>query len=492
MVDHEMFLQREMPHCLTKELISTFGSRATTAAAVRSQHGSDESYHPNLPPEMVVFAHSTQEVATIVRLCSQHCTPVIAFGAGTALEGHVNAVRGGVCIDLSQMNRILRVNASDLDCTVEAGVRRKQLNSHLRDSGLFFPIDPGPDATIGGMAATRASGTNAVRYGTMRENVLSLTVVLADGRVIKTAGRARKSSAGYDLTRIFVGSEGTLGIITEVTLRLHGIPEHVIVGRCTFPHTKSAIDTAITAIQIDMPLARVEFLDTAQIAAINAFSKLSLPEAPTLFFEFHGRMQDVLQQMELLRDIAEGNQGYDFQQADNHTDRASLWQARHDAYYAAVARRPGARGWATDVCVPISRLTECITETQKDLLSCSVPACIVGHVGDGNFHVVFSVDPTNKLEIDEITGISHRLTLRALGMDGTCTGEHGVGLGKRAYLLHEHGQALDVMRLLKVALDPNNILNPCKVIDVELAAEQPMGRAHNLAAVSSIQPCKAE
>ncbi len=464
MTVHTMTVTDEAVGLMFGALQALLGDRATRSAAVREAHGHDESHHASHAPDIVVFARSTQEVAEVVRLCGIHRLPVIAFGAGTSLEGQVNAVAGGVCIDLTQMNAILSVSPSDFDCTVQAGVRRKQLNEHLRDTGLFFPIDPGPDATIGGMAATRASGTNAVRYGTMREAVLSLTVVVNGGRVIRTAQRARKSSAGYDLTRLFVGSEGTIGIITEVTLRLHAIPETIVVGSAVFPDGRQAVDAAITALQLGVPFARVEYLDEAQIAAINRFSKLDLPVAPTLFMELHGSANHLREQMELLFEIVTENEGHSFRQAESLEARTALWQARHDAYYAAVTQRPGGKGWATDVCVPISRIAECIALTKDDLAHCPVPACIVGHVGDGNFHVVFSLDPDNAEEHEAVSAISHRLARRAIAMDGTCTGEHGVGLGKRKYLKEEHGDAVDLMRTLKDAYDPLGIFNPGKML----------------------------
>ncbi|MBX3569182.1 MAG: FAD-binding protein [Rhizobiaceae bacterium] len=461
---HTPAKRSEAVRLIFADLQALLGERATRAKAVRDAHGHDESHHASQAPDIVVFARSTEEVAEIVRLCGTYRLPVIAFGAGTSLEGQVNAVCGGVCIDLSQMNAILRVSPNDFDCTVEAGVRRKQLNEHLRDTGLFFPIDPGPDATIGGMAATRASGTNAVRYGTMREAVLSLTVVVDGGRVIRTAQRARKSSAGYDLTRLFVGSEGTIGIITEITLRLHAIPETIIVGSAVFPDGRRAVDAAITALQLGVPLARAEYLDEAQIAAINRFSKLDLPIAPTLFMELHGSRKHLIDQMELLFEIVTDNEGHSFRQAESLEARAALWQARHDAYYAAVSQRAGGKGWATDVCVPVSRIAECIALTKDDLADCPVPACIVGHVGDGNFHVIFSLDPDNAEEMEAVAAISRRLVRRAISMDGTCTGEHGIGLGKRKYLVEEHGDAVELMRTLKAAYDPLGIFNPGKML----------------------------
>jgi len=451
---------------LLTELRQLLGDRLSTASAVCAQHGKDESYHAPHSPDAVAFARSAQEVAAIVRLCSNYKTPVIAFGTGTSLEGHVAALAGGVCIDLTQMDRILRVNAEDLDAVVEAGVTRKQLNEHLRDTGLFFPIDPGADASLGGMAATRASGTNAVRYGTMRENVLSLTVVLADGRVIRTARRARKSAAGYDLTRLFIGSEGTLGIITEVTVRLYGIPEAISAAVCAFPTIEDAVNTVILTIQIGVPVARIELLDEAQMAATNKYSKLNHKVAPTLFFEFHGTTAGVAEQAETVKSVAADYGGNDFRWATTPEERSKLWQARHDAYYAALALRPGSKGWATDVCVPISRLAECISETQRDLADSPIPSALVGHVGDGNFHLVFMIDPQRPDEIAEAGRLNERMVARALAMEGTSTGEHGVGYGKMDFLVSEHGEALSVMRSIKKALDPDNILNPGKIVRV--------------------------
>ena len=442
------------------------GDRLSTSPAVCAHHGKDESYHAPHAPDAVAFAHSTEEVAAIVKLCADHKTPVIAFGAGTSLEGQVAALAGGVCIDMSQMNRILRVNAADLDASVEAGVMRKQLNEHLRDTGLFFPIDPGADASLGGMAATRASGTNAVRYGTMRENVLALTVVLADGRVIRTARRARKSAAGYDLTRLFVGSEGTLGIITEVTLRLYGIPEAISAAVCAFPNIEGAVDTVILTIQNGVPVARIELLDECQMAAINKYSKLDHKVAPTLFFEFHGSPAGVAEQAETVNAIASEHGGDDFRWATTSEERSRLWQARHDAYYAALALRPGSKGWATDVCVPISRLAECISETKRDLAQSPLPYALVGHVGDGNFHLVFMIDPDRPEEVAEASRLNDRMVARALAMEGTSTGEHGVGYGKMDFLIAEHGEAVSVMRTIKKALDPDGILNPGKIVRV--------------------------
>lgn len=442
------------------------GERISTSAAVREQHGRDESHHAAHAPDAVAFPRSTEEVAEIVRVCAGYGTPVIPFGIGTSLEGHVAALRGGVCIDLGGMNEIVRVSAGDMDATVQAGVRRKQLNEHLRDTGLFFPIDPGADATIGGMTATRASGTNAVRYGTMRDNVLALTVVTADGRVVRTARRARKSAAGYDLTRVFVGSEGTLGVITEITLRLYGIPEAVSAAVCSFPGIEGAVDTVIETIQMGIPVARIELLDELQMEACNRYSDLEYPVAPTLFLEFHGSEAGVAEQAETVQTLATGNGAGDFQWATRTEDRNRLWQARHDAAYAALALRPGAGMWATDVCVPLSRLAECIRETREDLAESFLMAPLVGHVGDGNFHLVFLFDPDDDRERAEVERLNERLVSRSLALDGTCTGEHGVGYGKLDFLTAEHGEAVSLMRDIKKALDPGNIMNPGKIVRV--------------------------
>jgi D-lactate dehydrogenase (cytochrome) len=443
-----------------------FGERLKTSEAIRLEHGKSEAHFAPMPPDAVIYAHSTEEVVALVRLCGAHSVPVIPFGAGTSIEGNTLAVQGGISIDLSEMNAIVEVNAEDLDCTVQAGVRREELNTYLRDTGLFFPIDPGANATLGGMAATRASGTNAVRYGTMREAVLSLRVVTPDGRDIRTSRRARKSAAGYDLTRLMIGSEGTLGIITEVTLRLHGIPETISSAVCGFESIGGAVDTVVQAIQLGVPLARVEILDDKQMIAVNRWSKLSYPEVTTLFFEFHGSPTHVAEQIETVRDVAGMNGGGEFSWATLPEERSKLWKARHEAYYAAVNLRPGAVGWATDVCVPISRLTECITQTKADLEGATVPATILGHVGDGNFHVIFSIDPNAPEEMKEVEALNHKLVARALAMDGTCTGEHGIGLGKQDCLIDELGDAVDLMRQIKRALDPQNLFNPGKIFQL--------------------------
>jgi D-lactate dehydrogenase (cytochrome) len=449
---------------LIEELKALLGERLSVSAAVREQHGHDESYHETLPPDAVAFVRSTEEVASVMRLAAKHNVPVVPFGTGTSLEGHVAAIQGGLSVDLSQMNRILAVNEGDLDCRVEAGVTRKQLNEYIRDRGLFFPVDPGADASLGGMAATRASGTNAVRYGTMRENVLGLTVVLADGSVIQTGGRARKSAAGYDLTRLFVGSEGTLGVITEINLRLYGIPEAMSAAVCAFPDLASAVDTVIQTIQSGIPVARIELLDEVQMDAINRYAKLDYAVQPTLFFEFHGSERGVVEQAEAVQAIARDHGAGDFRWATRAEDRNRLWQARHDAYYAGLALRPGSKGWPTDVCVPISRLAECILETKRDVTESKLLAVLVGHVGDGNFHMCFVIDPDDPEEMARAKAVNDRMVHRALAMGGTCTGEHGIGSGKIACLEEEHASAIPTMRLIKRALDPDNRMNPGKVL----------------------------
>jgi len=445
------------------ELRGIFKDRLSTSTGVRDHHSKDESWHQPHRPDAVVFPNSTEEVAAIVRICARHNTPVIAYGTGTSLEGNVIPHQGGVVVDLANMNQVLRVNAEDLDVTVQARVTRKELNAHIRDQGLFFPIDPGADASLGGMAATRASGTNAVRYGTMRENVLALTVVLADGRIIRTSRRARKSAAGYDLTRMFVGSEGTLGIITEVTLRLYGIPEAMAAAVCSFENIEGAVNTVIQTIQLGIPVARIELLDEVQMDSVNKFSKLNYPVQDTLFIEFHGTEAGVKEQAELVQSIAAEHGGGEFKWATKPEERSHLWTARHDVTYANKALRPGCEIWATDVCVPISRLAECISETKKDLKQSFLTAPLVGHVGDGNFHLGFLINRDDPKEIAEAERLNDRLVMRALAMDGTCTGEHGIGLGKMKFLTAEHGEAVSVMRQIKKALDPQNIMNPGKI-----------------------------
>jgi len=451
---------------VVEELRGLLGARLSTSETVRDQHGHDESYHPTCPPDAVAFAESTEEVAEIVKICARHGRPVIPFGTGTSLEGQVAALHGGISIDMGRMNQVIEVNAEDLDCQVQAGVTRKQLNTYLRDTGLFFPIDPGADASLGGMAATRASGTNAVRYGTMRENVLGLTVVLADGRVIHTGGRARKSAAGYDLTRLFVGSEGTLGVITEVRLRLYGIPEAMSAAVCAFDDLKGAIETVILTIQSGVPVSRIELLDEVQMDALNRYSKMNFAVLPTLFFEFHGTERGVAEQAETVGEIAREFGGSDFRWESKAEERNKLWQARHDSYYASLALRPGSKGWATDVCVPISKLAECILETKRDIEESKLLAPIVGHVGDGNFHLCFIIDPDDADEMARTEALNERMVMRALALGGTCTGEHGIGTGKMKFLQAEHGEAVSVMRALKVALDPDNLMNPGKILRV--------------------------
>jgi D-lactate dehydrogenase (cytochrome) len=457
-------------HGAILELKQLLGARASDADAVRDHHSRGESYHAPALPDIVCFPTTTDEVAGIARISARHQVPLVPFGAGTSLEGHVNAIHGGISVDLREMRRVVRVSAEDLDATVEAGVTRLQLNKALKNTGLSFPVDPGADATIGGMTATRASGTTAVRYGTMRENVLGLTVVLADGRVIKTGTRARKSSAGYDLTRLFVGSEGTLGVITEITLRLHPLPEAVSAATCAFESIQGAVETVIATIQLGIPVARIELLDEAQMDAVNRYSRhleAGYPVAPTLFFEFHGdSARHVAEQAATVQGLAAERGGSGFEWATRPEDRERLWQARHDALYAAIALRPSSRAWTTDVCVPISRLTECVMATRADNAGASFPICLVGHAGDGNFHLLYVLDPTDAAELDEARRLNERLVLRALAMDGTCSGEHGVGIGKMKYLEAEHGAALDVMRTIKRALDPDNRMNPGKMIEI--------------------------
>jgi len=448
---------------LVSELSVRLGERVTTVRAIRDRHGQDESYHEPHPPDAVVFPHSTDEVVEVVRLCAAHRTPVIPFGVGTSLEGNIAAVRGGVCIDLSQMNAVLEINRDDMDCRVQPGVTRKQLNRELHGSGLFFPIDPGADATIGGMASTRGSGTMAVRYGTMRENVLGLEVVLADGRVIRTARRARKSAAGYDLTRLFVGAEGTLGVITEVTVKLHPVPEAISSAVCPFPSLQSAIDTVILTIQSGIAVARIEILDAAMMDAVNRYAKLDYARQPTLFFEFHGSDAAVAEQSQRVGEIAREQGAGDFVWAVRPEERSRLWHARDNTLYSAMALRPGSRALITDVCVPISRLAECMLATRDDIDRSGLMVCIVGHVGDGNFHLLILLDPQDAAEIERAKALHDRMVMRALALEGTCTGEHGIGTGKVAFLQAELGEAVAVMRQLKHALDPHDIMNPGKI-----------------------------
>jgi D-lactate dehydrogenase (cytochrome) len=457
-------LRRELPEALLAELKAVFVDRLSTSMAMREHHGRDESSYDPMLPDAVIFAHTSEEVAAAVRLCNQYRFPIIAYGTGTSLEGHILALQGGLSIDLSQMNQIVAVNPEDLTVTVQAGVTRKQLNTEIKDTGLFFPIDPGADASIGGMAATRASGTNAVRYGTMRENVLSLTVVTAEGKIIRTGTRAKKSSAGYDLTRLFVGSEGTLGIITEVTLKIYPQPEAISAAVCSFNDIASAVNTVIQTIQMGVPVARVEFVDENGVRAFNKHDKLTLPEKPLLLFEFHGSEYGVKEQAELVQQIADEHQAIGFEWATRPEDRSRLWQARHNAYFALLQLRPGCRAISTDCCVPISRLAECLLETKADCEREKIIHGIVGHVGDGNFHVQMLVDPNDPEDIARAEGVNERMVHRAIAMDGTCTGEHGIGLHKIDFLIHETGEdAVDMMRSIKHALDPNNIFNPGKI-----------------------------
>ncbi len=452
-----------LPDTFARALADRFGKRFSTAEAVRTHHGHDESHFSDALPDGVVWPHSTAEVVEIVNLCREHRVPLIPFGVGSSLEGHILATHGGHSIDLSEMKQVVTIHDEDMDAVVQPGVTRKTLNAALHGSGLFFPIDPGADASLGGMASTRASGTNAVRYGTMRENVLGLEVVLADGRVIRTGGRSRKSSAGYDLTRLFVGSEGTLGIITELTVRLHPLPEAVSSATCAFPDVASAVRTVIQTIQLGVPVARIELLDALTVQAVNRYSKTTLRETPMLFFEFHGSPTGVEEQARTVQDIARDNGGQDFEWATRPEDRSRLWQARHDVLFASLNLLPGCRGISTDVCVPISRLAEAIAGAQQDIAQSGLIAPIVGHVGDGNFHVVILTTPDGPAQVHASEELGRRIVERALALDGTCTGEHGIGIGKREFLLAEHGEGVAVMQSLKAALDPLNLMNPGKI-----------------------------
>jgi D-lactate dehydrogenase (cytochrome) len=458
-------MMRPASATLLEELRTLLGDRLSTSEAVRDHHSHGESWHAAAPPDAVAYPDTTEEVAAMIRACVAARVPVIPFGMGSSLEGHVNAVDGGISIDLTRMNRVLRISAEDLDVSVQAGLTHRKLNDHLKNTGLMFPVDPGADATLGGMAATRASGTTAVRYGTMRENVLGLTIVLADGQIIRTGGRARKSSSGFDLTRLFVGSEGTLGVITELTLRLHGRPESVSAAVCSFASMQGATASVITTIQLGIPVARIEIIDEQQLEIVNRYSRTHYAIAPTLFFEFHGiSQQSVDEQARAVQEIARDNGAVDFQWATTPEERATLWQARHNVLYATIASRPGAKPWTSDICVPISRLSECILETQDDLRQSNIVAPLVGHAGDGNFHLIFMVDTGDEAEMDAVKAANVRLVERALRLGGTCTGEHGVGIGKLKYLREEHGDSLEVMRAIKHALDPHDIMNPGKLI----------------------------
>jgi D-lactate dehydrogenase (cytochrome) len=458
---------REIDTSLLDELRALLGDRVTTSRAIREHHGKDESYYPYALPDAVAFPHTTEEVRDIVNICRRYRTPMIPFGVGTSLEGHVLATSGGVTVDMSQMNKVLKINAEDLDAVVQAGVTRKQLNEEIRHMGLMFPIDPGADATLGGMASTRASGTNAVRYGTMRENVLSLTVVLADGRIIKTSRRSRKSAAGYDLTRLFVGAEGTLGIITEVTVRLYAVPEAMSAAVCSFKDIGGAVNTVIQTLQAGIPIARSEALCALTMKALNAYNKTAHKEQPTLFLEFHGSEASVAEQAELVQEIAREHGGEGFQWATKAEDRNRLWSARHMAYFAALQLKPGTRAVSTDVCVPISRLTECILATAEDIERASMPIPLFGHVGDGNFHLVILIRPESAEDLSEAKAFNERLVRRALDMEGTCTGEHGVGWGKKNWLIAEHGEAIELMKTIKRTFDPDNLFNPGKLVPLD-------------------------
>jgi len=451
---------------LLAQLRLIVGDGLSTGQSVRQQHGRDLSFHEDFSPDAVVFVETAEQVSAVVAACAARRAPVIPFGAGTSLEGQVLAPKGGVSIDLTQMNAIKSVNEGDLDVTVEAGVTRLQLNRQLHNTGLFFPVDPGADATLGGMAATRASGTNAMRYGTMRDNVLSLSVVLADGSIVSTGGRARKSSTGYDLTRLMIGSEGTLGIITELTLKLHGIPETTSSAVVSFPRLEGAVNTAMQVIQCGVPISRIELLDEVQMAAVNSYSGLDYPEQPTLFLEFQGSETGVREQVETVGGICSDNGGGDFRWATKQEDRNSLWQARHDAAYACMGLRPGGKPLFTDVCVPISRLAENILEARKDIDAGGLVAPIVGHVGDGNFHTLIMIDADDAGELERARQFNERMVKRAIASGGTCSGEHGVGMGKKQFMELEHGDAVGVMAAVKKALDPLNILNPGKIIDI--------------------------
>lgn len=459
---------REFDASVVAELKTLLGDRVSTSAAVREHHGKDESYFPYALPDVVVFAESTEEVRDIVNICRRHRVPMIPYGVGTSLEGHVLAVQGGVCIDLSRMNKVIEVHESDLDAVVQAGVTRKQLNEHIKHTGLFFPVDPGADATLGGMAATRASGTNAVRYGTMRENVLSLKVVLADGRIIQTSRRAKKSAAGYDLTRLFVGSEGTLGIITEVTVRLYPVQEAMSAAVCAFDSVDGCTNTVIQTIQAGVPIARCDIVCEKTVHAINKYKKTSYKELPTVFFEFHGSKASVVEQAEMVQAIAKENGGKDFVWATRPEERTQLWDARHNAYFACLQLRPGSRAVSTDVCVPLSRLAECVHETMKDMKEYFAPVPLLGHIGDGNFHLMLFVDPNKPEETEIAKKFNKKVVDRALSLEGTCTGEHGVGLGKISSMTRELGEdVVSLMGDIKKVFDPDNLMNPGKVVPLQ-------------------------
>ena len=448
--------------CVNK-IQEEFGQQFSSSKSILEQHTHTMTIHESELPDGVVFAESKEDVQKVVKICNEFKCPIIPFGVGSSFEGHLNAPYGGISIDMNNMNKILTVHHEDLLVVVQPGVTREQLNTHLRDTGLFFPIDPGANASLGGMTATRASGTNAVRYGTMKDNVIALEVVTPDGQIIKTANKARKSSAGYDLTRLMVGSEGTLGITTEITLKLYGIPELIAGGRVSFPSVKDATDAVIMTVQAGIPVARIEFLDIAQVKAVNSYSKTNLPEAPLLLLEFHGSEKSVKEQSELFGEIASDHGGNDFEWTSNNEDRNKLWKARHDAYWSCKAVRPEAEIYSTDVCVPISKLSDCIIETIEDMEKNELIGPIVSHAGDGNFHVALLIDKKNQVELDKLDSFLVRISERAIRMNGTCTGEHGVGQGKRKYMLKELGNAVDVMKKVKNAFDPNKIMNPGKL-----------------------------
>ena len=448
--------------CVNK-IKDEFGQQFSNSKSILEQHTHTMTIHESELPDGVVFVETKEDVQKVVKICSEYKCPIIPFGVGSSFEGHINAPYGGISIDMNNMNKIINVYQEDLLVVVQPGVTREQLNTHLRDTGLFFPIDPGANASIGGMTATRASGTNAVRYGTMKDNVIALEVVTPDGQIIKTANKARKSSAGYDLTRLMVGSEGTLGITTEITLKLYGIPEVIAGGRVSFPSVKDATDAVIMTVQAGIPVARIEFLDTAQVIAVNNYSKTNLPEAPLLLLEFHGSETSVKEQSELFGEIASDFGGNDFEWTSNNEDRNKLWKARHDAYWSCKAVRPEAEIYSTDVCVPISKLSDCITETIDDMEKNELIGPIVSHAGDGNFHVALLIDKKSDLELKKLDSFLIRISERAIRMNGTCTGEHGVGQGKRKYMLKELGGAVDIMKKIKNAFDPNKIMNPGKL-----------------------------
>ena len=454
--------KKNIQECISK-IKDKFGQQFSDSKSIREQHSHTMTIHESELPDGVLFASNKNDVSDAVKICNDFRCPIIPFGVGSSFEGHVNAPFGGLSIDLNNMNEILNVYQDDLLVTVQPGVTREQLNTHLRDTGLFFPIDPGANASLGGMTATRASGTNAVRYGTMKDNVIALEVVTPDGQIIKTANKARKSSAGYDLTRLMVGSEGTLGITTEITLKLYGIPEVIAGGRVSFPTVKDATDAVIMTVQAGIPVARIEFLDVAQVKAVNSYSKTNLPEAPLLLLEFHGSKKSVKEQSELFSEIASDFGGNDFEWTSNNEERNKLWKARHDAYWSCRSVRPEAEIYSTDVCVPISKLSDCITETIEDMEKNELIGPIVSHAGDGNFHVALLIDKNSKTELDKLDSFLIRISERAIRMDGTCTGEHGIGQGKRKYMLKELGNAVDVMKKVKNAFDPKKIMNPGKI-----------------------------